>query len=339
MRPNLKLEAVSRIAASQDEVDALSAAFDRFSETLLPQATIEIAAAAEAHPEAPGNIVGVGIGEKITSGKRTGKPALKVLVREKVARDRLSESSLIPEAIDQVATDVEETGEIEAYQFRSKQRPVPGGVSIGNCTRNSAGTLGCYVRAGKVVYLLSNNHVIALSNQSPEGTPIAQQARLDGGTCPADVVANLTRFILIDFAGTNEVDCAIAAVVSDSDVDRRELRSAGTLETLNGPALEAAIGTDVQKSGRTTGWTKGVVDLVATSINVRYGSQGVARFDNQFRVSGSAGLFSDAGDSGSLVTTDDGNQPVGLLFAGGGGFTFCNDIQNVLSALAVTIYY
>jgi hypothetical protein len=43
---------------------------------------------------------------------------------------------------------------------------------------------------------------------------------------------------------------------------------------------------------------------------------GVARFCNQFRVRGIAGIFSDRGDSSSLVTTFPQNQPVGLLFAG-----------------------
>ncbi len=87
---------------------------------------------------------------------------------------------------------------------------------------------------------------------------------------------------------------------------------------------------------------------MAVTVNVNYAPRGapprLARFDNQFRVTiPGGGAFSQAGDSGSLVTTGE-NHPVGLLFAGGVGaggldVTFCNHIELVLSALGVTIHY
>jgi len=57
----------------------------------------------------------------------------------------------------------------------------------------------------------------------------------------------------------------------------------------------------VQKSGRTTGHTSGVVAAVSVTINVKYGSQcggarGTGTFKNQIRVT--PGSFSAGGDSG-----------------------------------------
>ena len=47
--------------------------------------------------------------------------------------------------------------------------------------------------------------------------------------------------------------------------------------------------------------------------------------------------FIRSGDSGSLMVTETGNNPVGLCFAGGSGGAFANPIGPVLQALGVTI--
>jgi hypothetical protein len=148
MRPDVSVESFGGFPIGAVEVEALCAAFERANTLLLPEATGFVAEAAIDHPEAPGNIVGLGIGEKMTKNKPTGKAALKFLVRKKVARDALPEGRLIPETADGYLTDVEETGEITAMQFRSRHRPAPGGVSISNCSQNAAGTLGvlCQLR-------------------------------------------------------------------------------------------------------------------------------------------------------------------------------------------------
>ena len=98
----------------------------------------------------------------------------------------------------------------------------------------------------------------------------------------------------------------------------------------------------VQKSGRTTQYRRGYIDAINVTVNVSYAPLGgVARFVRQFRVRGSSGIFSDRGDSGSLVTTYPGNNPVGLLFAGNAasGVTFCNPIRTVMSVLGTQIVY
>ena len=60
-----------------------------------------------------------------------------------------------------------------------------------------------------------------------------------------------------------------------------------------------------------------------------------ARFVNQISIT--PGAFSGPGDSGSLIVSQDGNQPVALLFAGGDGLTIGIPIDVVLQRFGVTI--
>ena len=51
----------------------------------------------------------------------------------------------------------------------------------------------------------------------------------------------------------------------------------------------------------------------------------------------SPGSFAYGGDSGSLVVTQQGNHPVGLLFAGSSLHIIANPIDDVLNTFNVTI--
>ena len=95
----------------------------------------------------------------------------------------------------------------------------------------------------------------------------------------------------------------------------------------------------VGKTGRTTDLTQGRIQATGVSINVNFGPGRVAHFRDQFSVqSVTSGTFSAGGDSGSFVWEWVGGVPVaGLLFAGGGGITFCNPIQRVVAALDITL--
>lgn len=339
MQPALKIESFGD-RVTEAELAAFAAAHEIFCDQMIPEPSVVVAEAAADDPAAAANVVGVGVGVKTTNGVATGRLALIAFVRKKVPPDELAEATRIPPTVGGVEMDVVATGEIRALQFRDLHRPAPGGVSIGNCLENAAGTLGCWVESEKAVCILSNNHVMARSNAGAKGEPISQPGRLDHGVCPDNVIADLLRFIEINFAGgINEVDAAIASATNFEFVDSRILRGKQKYEGLVSPQVAASLGMEVQKSGRTTGWTHGSVNAIAVTVNVRYPGDRIGRFENQFRVSAAEGNFSEPGDSGSLVTTDPKNQPVGLLFAGGGGFTFCNDIATVLKALDVTISY
>jgi len=325
--------------------DALTAARDEAERLFLPDPLDSLAAMATDGPAGLGNVVGVGIGEKYSGGHPTGQSAVKVFVKEKLSSRRVSAAALVPETIGGAETDVEVIGEIDAQMFTQRRRPAPGGVSIGHCSVVHAGTLGCLVRKGNRLFVLSNNHVIALTNAAPIGSRIPQPGRLDGGVCPADVIAALAQFIPITFnqGVCNFVDAAIGKA-NPQLVDRRILRPGRVLQPLVAPHGNPVLNRRVQKSGRTTQYTRGFIAAVNVTVNINYGSAQqprLAKFCRQFMVRGVPGPFSRPGDSGSLVTTFPANRPVGLLFAGNASTntTFCNPIAAVLGALGVQIVY
>jgi hypothetical protein len=99
--------------------------------------------------------------------------------------------------------------------------------------------------------------------------------------------------------------------------------------------VNAAIGQAVQKYGRTSQLTTGTITATNGTITINYGTAGNAIFYNQIIVQSSK-PFIKAGDSGSLLVTKTGLNPVGLLFAGdsSGKYAIANDIYNVLTLLS-----
>ncbi len=229
-------------------------------------------------------------------------------------------------------------------------RPVQLGTSGGNINDRStafccSGTLGALVTRGGNQYILSNNHVLARTNQGSVGDDIIQPGLIDQSpVCFQDVndaVADLSEWQTILFTkGTiNVVDAAIAQARAGQVSTDGAILDIGTIGTTPVPAT---INMAVKKSGRTTGLTTGVVAAISVTIDVKYGSRcgggrGTARFTNQIRVT--PGSFSAGGDSGSLIVENVATnpRPVGLLFAGSSSDTFANPIQSVLDAFGVTM--
>ncbi len=211
-------------------------------------------------------------------------------------------------------------------------RPVPIGVSTGHPSI-TAGTIGCRVTDGTDVYALSNNHVYANQNAASRGDAVIQPGTFDGGTSSADDIGTLFDFVDIDFSGgDNTIDAAIA-LSSIDDLDNAT--PSDGYETPSSTTAAAVLRQRVQKYGRTTGLTKGRVSEINANVWVGYGDGKSALFRGQIIISG--GGFSAGGDSGSLVVTQGGKNPIGLLFAGGQGRTIANPIDDVLAAFGVTI--
>lgn len=151
------------------------------------------------------NVVGVAVGYKESHGIITDELALVALVEAKVPLAALSAEDMIPKELDGARTDVYEVGYLQALQAspRDRFRPtIPGGVSIAH-PLVGAGTLGVLVRdrsTGQPL-LLSNNHVIAASNDALIGDPVLQPGSLDGGQNPGDIVARLERYIPLHYQG------------------------------------------------------------------------------------------------------------------------------------------
>lgn len=276
------------------------------------------------------NIVGFGVGEKMEGGRYTGDLALKVYVVEKSSLSKVEESAVAPFDVDGFPTDVEEVGEIYADSFRGRQRPAPGGSSIGH-PDITAGTHGCLVVLNNNrLCCLSNNHVTANSNAASIGDSIIQPGPADGGRLPRDRIGVLQAFVPIDFSGgANAVDAAVTWT------SFRLLSGQHHCYQINTQPVRPSLNMTVRKCGRTTQHTLGIVSGLRVSVRVDYRSAGVALFRNQIQIRGVGGDFSRGGDSGSLVVTAGSRQPVGLLFAGGGGVTFANPIDSVISALGV----
>ncbi len=303
------------------------------------------------------NVVAIGVGLKIAGDVQTNEPSIVVSVVKKLPTIQLSESALVPKTLGGVKTDVIETGKIFAFQDPTKKmRPARPGVSIGHY-QITAGTFGCLVQRNGQIFILSNNHVLANSNAGQLGDAILQPGPYDGGTS-ADQIGTLEQFIPVSFdagggtppppgcspltfmkrlfgqsasamvnePGNNTVDCAIARPLS-ADLVNADILNIGIP---TGVGI-ATLGTALQKSGRTTGYTTDQITQIDVTVSVDYGGK-IAVFKNQLM----AGAMSKGGDSGSAVL-DMNKQVVGLLFAGSDTTTIMNPIQFVLDALQVQL--
>ena len=266
---------------------------------------------------------------------------------EQVRRELVDVMGVRAASSDLLPVEVEVTGPITAYTTnKSKFRPAPGGASVGHF-QITAGTIGGWARGRgddrrRRLLMLSNNHVLANSNAGKFGDSIIQPGSADRGLNPADQIAILERFIPINFAAgsTNFVDCATGWCWPDR-VRRDHVHHSGSATAkffrIGNAPIEPVANMLVGKTGRTTDLTQGTVRATGVTVNVNFGSAGVATFVDQFSVrSTTSGAFSEPGDSGSIVwAVRQGLPPVGLLFAGGGGTTFCNRITRVYAALQI----
>lgn len=316
------------------------------------------------------NVVATGIGYKMSEGKAEPELSIVCSVSKKLPLAELSPRDVVPKSFDGIPTDVIDCGIIRAYTPQTqapqtqRMRPAPGGISIGH-TEITAGTLGCLVKRGNDTYILSNNHVLANSNDASAGDAIVQPGPTDGGSDPADRIAALADFVPIHFpneSGGNDSGCAFASglasglntaatmVGSQARLQAITIRETNNLvdAAIAGPVDtslvddsilgigriqatgEADLGMEIQKSGRTTGYTTGQIQQIEVTANVQYGGGRVAQFTDQLI----AGAMSQGGDSGSAVLDMDSNI-VGLLFAGSDTVTIMNRIENVFSALDI----
>ena len=294
-------------------------------------------------------VLGVGV----SGGAVPGQPSLVVYVEseaneEQVRREIVDTMGVQAASSDELSVEVEVTGPIEIYTSnRSKFRPAPAGASVGHF-KITAGTIGGWARGrgnrSRRQLMVSNNHVLANSNAGRFGDSIIQPGRADGGANPADRIAILERFVTINFAAgaTNFLDCATGWCwpnrVRREHVYHRGGSTARFFRTGNS-VIQPRVNMVVGKTGRTTDLTQGTIRATGVSINVNYGPAGVAHFRDQFSVrSTNSQTFSAGGDSGSFVWQWNRRlSPVGLLFAGGGGTTFCNRMSRVLTALDITL--
>jgi hypothetical protein len=278
-----------------------------------------IAAQERATPGLMGNgIIGTGV-----SVDAAGKPEIVIYAE----RDGVG----APREIDGIKTRVLVTGPIVAYAKPGGGGTLQMGSSTGNDKECASGTLGCVVTKSGADYFLSNNHVFARENAASTGERIDAPGRYDGRPQCSQTpqIGTLAGFQRINFGGSNTVDCAIckpSSGLSYSAVERSGYTPSNT-------AVSPAVGLAVKKTGRTSNLTTGNIQAVNVTITVGYQS-GTATFTGQIQTPGS---FIRSGDSGSLMVTQTGNNPVGLCFAGSSQASFANPIGPVLQALGVSL--
>jgi len=226
------------------------------------------------------NITSVGLGYKVTDGKRTDRLSLQFTVGQKIGLEALETAPTrrIPDRITANGltfdTDVVErefkphpvVQETSAKSVRKRRiDPLRPGVSIGH-VRSTAGTLGCIVQefGSGEPRLLSNWHV--LQGESGElGDQIAQPGPYDDNRVPQNVCAVLVRSFL-GLAG----DCAIGRLTARTATE--EILDLGVAVRQIG---DPELGDPVVKSGRTTEVTHGLVTRVHTISKIDYGSKGL----------------------------------------------------------------
>ncbi len=282
-----------------------------------------------AHP----GVVGVGVGVNAE-----GEPVVRILLER-------GGITGLPDVVDSVPVETVVSGLIQARCDTTTHdcHPAPLGVSIGH-PDVTAGTLGALVTDGTNVFVLSNNHVLANVNRASLGDGVLQPGTFDGGTDPADRIGTLAAFVPLTFGGgSNSVDAAIALTSADLVSNATLSSLADDYGTPTSTLLPATVGMPVQKCGRTTGCTQGVITEVMLDVSVCYETAGPFRcktsalFTDQIGIGG--GSFSAGGDSGSLIVDTDGDpDPVGLLFAGSSTRTIANHMSDVLSSLGVSMY-
>lgn len=310
----------------------------------LSKETAEPFAAFAARPNPSHNVVGIGLGLKFKNGKPTSRHSIRFYVERKLPGRAIPREFMLPARIGKVPTDVIETGAFRALgpadSEQRRNRPAQPGCSVGFQFTGAkagyvmAGTFGAVVQSNGNFYVLSNNHVLANENQLPTGSPIFQPGLLDKNSPQNDQIAKLTKFVPITAGGPNQVDCAIAEVLDRKLVSPVIMPKVGKLSS--GQPVSAAEGMNVHKTGRTTGYTQGVIRDISADVKITY-DVGVVTFTDQVLIEGSRGSFSGPGDSGSLIVDRKSKQPVALLFAGSSSHTIANHIDDVLQAIGVTI--
>ena len=311
-------------------------------------------------------VVGVGKGYKSVRGRVTRKPALIVMVKEKLPLSSLAHHMRIPRFIEGVKTNVVEVGEIRLLGRTDYHRPVQPGMSIGHY-KITAGTFGAAVKdrhTGELL-ILSNNHILAnITNgrdgRACKGDPILQPGPYDGGredqvigylerfvpiepliqeaTCPQalrfqDMLNKLLKIFRPDYqvrlqklASDYNLVDCAVARPISPEAIREEILELGKIQGVR----EVELGMEVVKSGRSSGVTRSTVKVLQATVKVLLDENLTGMFSDQFVT----GPLAQPGDSGSLIL-DRENYAVGLLFAGSEQSSVGNRIQNALELLEV----
>lgn len=230
-------------------------------------------------------------------------------------------------------------------------RRITCGSSIGLGGGLSAGTFGTLLRIGGDLFGLSNNHVIGRCSYAEGGHPVLAPGNIDINpnflVHPFTIGVYETSAPMLNgspatVAVAGNLDASVMRIVDESKVSAMQGGSYPTPSTVT----PLADGMQVQKVGRTTGHTHGVVTgKIAGFQSVSYvvpelQQQFNVFFSEAWVVEGSGGSFSEGGDSGSLVVASlpTGElTAVGLVFAGNGSISLVVPLDLIMGYFGATI--
>jgi hypothetical protein len=225
-----------------------------------------------------------------------------------------------------VRPDAAQTSTNQGHLFERDNR-IACGSSCGPTSENCTGTLGALIRKNRSsqIYLLSNNHVFAGCNHVPMGQPILSPSTADGRPtirAPGEIgrheLIHELRSGNPNFVNPCEADLALARATNDAILSSWQGDDVNGYDT-PGNMSSPSTSVRVKKFGRTTGLTFGEIEAkVVAPMPVDYLAKhfrGVIWFSNVWTVRGVSGVFALAGDSGSLVVTEDSSKAVGVVFA------------------------
>lgn len=289
-------------------------------------------------------VVGVGTGYKWSNGVPTEQEAIIIFVEKKKSKQNIlkkySADDIIPSSLEGIPTDIIEVGKIIKHQFTQKVRPIKPGYSCGH-RLTTAGTIGgIFIDKDGDVVILSNNHVLAAEDKATIGDVIYQpgphdtNANLNYKDWPDPIqqlpyIATLKQFIALTH--NNNQDSAIAKI-HPKLIDKKLIDT--IYPTINQSIKgfgNPEINQQVQKCGRTTGYTTGRTIALNAKFNINY-DKGPITFTNCAVYTS----MSKPGDSGSCIINMN-MEVVSLLFAGSNKVTLANPIQQIQQTYGLQI--
>ncbi len=266
----------------------------------------------------------------------------------------------IPATVGGLKTRVEFVGTARAFSgyTGTYRTPLPAGVSVGDNDQCASGSIGALVTTSRLTsagtysgtyeasgssrdvirvyssgysttshkFMLSCNHVFANENTATGADQQDQPGRYDVSCGTSGAVGKLYAWNYIDNRHNNYYDAAIAECNPSLSGGWSPAMSPDNWYTPSTTVVSPSLNLGVQKVGRTTGHTTGTIAGINVTITVSY-SRFTATFVDQIYVSGQ---FIQAGDSGSMMVTNDGsNNPVGLNFAGSSTASFANRMDHI----------
>jgi hypothetical protein len=211
------------------------------------------------------NVIGYGVGQKTTAGRKTGEPCLVVFVERKLPLSALRPGEILPRTVETqhgaLQIDVVEQAMPQLGVDNAAYDPLRGGCQITTNASGGRGTLGAvmYDRRDADVVLLTCNHVLTLAGQRtvmPTNTVVSQPTV---GT-PVGRTKRIVPWFMTplgDFDAKYQARVDAGIVTLDAGIDA-QFRVIGLGKHPYVP-LPPYEGLEVRKRGRTTELTSGTI--------------------------------------------------------------------------------